>query len=146
MPSQIVCPGSMVGSFDGDIVAVDGLILTLSQDVTFTPNDDHFILLKRRDGTVESIPVTDLGESRQVQLGFVPTEAIYTGNDELNTEFSFGNEARLDGQLMLPVEISLSNKQYVGIKAINYTDQYYKDDPVQTVGGSFDEGFDEGFN
>ena len=147
LPSRLisVVKGSRVGSYDGYIVGVDGLTLTLSQDVSFTPDDDHFILLKRRDGTVESIPVTDIGEARQVQMGFVPTEQIYTDNDELKTEFSFGNEARLSGQLMLPVEINPSPKQYVGIKAINYTDNYYQDDPVQTVLGGFDEGFNEGF-
>ena len=140
-----VVKGSMVGSYDGYIVAVDGLSVELSQDVTFTSGDDHFIILKRRDGTTESIPVTEGATARLINLSFVPTEEIYTGNDQLKTEFSFGNEARLSGQLMMPQEINPSSKQYVGIKAINYDDRYYQDDPDQAVSGAFSSGFSDGF-
>lgn len=140
-----VVKGSRVGSYDGYIVAVDGLAVTLSQDVTFTQGDDHFIILKRRDGTVESIPVTETNNARIVNMLFIPTEAIYAGNDALKTEFSFGNEARLDAQLMLPQEISPSSRQYVGIKAINYSDKYYQDDPINNVLGAFSNGFSSGF-
>ena len=147
LPQQLisVVKGALVGSTDGYCVAVNGLELTLSQDVTFTTGDDHFIILKKRDGTTESVPVTDIGEARKVQLDYAPVEDIYTGNDALQTEFSFGNESRLSGQLMMTQEINPSSRQYVGIKAINYSDDYYKDDPAVPVGGAFSSGFDDGF-
>jgi len=146
-PMQLisVVKGTRVGSYDGEVLAVDGLNLTLSQAITFTPNDDHFIILKRRDGSVESIPVVDFGSNRELQLQYAPSEEIYTGNSELRTEFSFGNEARLEGQLMLPIEIDASDGQYANIKAINYSDNYYKDDPALPVPGDFNNDFNNDF-
>jgi hypothetical protein len=90
--------------------------------------------------------VTETENKRVVQLGQLPSEAIYTGNDSLKTEFSFGSESRLSGQLMLPEEISPTDKSYVKIKAINYTDLYYADDPVQPELTAFSSGFDSGFS
>jgi len=146
-PMQLisVVKGTRVGSYDGEVLAVDGLNLTLSQVIAFTPGDDYFILLKKRDGSTESIPVIDFGTDRQLQLEYAPAEAIYTGNSETKTEFSFGNEARLNGQLMLPIEIEASDGQYVNIKAINYSDSYYKDDPVQPILSDFNNDFNNDF-
>lgn len=49
--------GSMVATYDGYIIAQQGLTLTLSQEVEFVDGDQHFIQLKRRDGSVESVRV-----------------------------------------------------------------------------------------
>jgi hypothetical protein len=146
-PMQLisVVKGTRVGSYDGEVLLVDGLTLTLSQTIAFTSGDDHFILLKKRDGSTESIPVIDFGTDRQLQLEYAPTESIYTGNSETKTEFSFGNEARLSGQLMLPLEIDASDGQYVNIKAINYSDSYYKDDLIQPVLSDFNNDFNNDF-
>lgn len=141
-----VVKGSRTATTDGYVMAVDGLTLTLSQNVTFTDNDDHFVILKRRDGSVEVIQALEGSNPREIILGFAPSEAVYTGNDEQKTEFSFGNEARLMGQLMLPQEINPADRQYVTIKAINYSDEYYKDDTEKPIGRAFSDGFDEGFS
>jgi hypothetical protein len=141
-----VVKGSRVLTSDGYTLDVTGLLVTLSQEVSFAPGDDHFLVLKQRDGATESVLVTETENKRVVQLGQLPSEAIYTGNDSLKTEFSFGSESRLSGQLMLPEEISPTDKSYVKIKAINYTDLYYADDPVQPELTAFSSGFDSGFS
>lgn len=139
-----VVKGSRVYTYDGYIVAVDGLLVTLSQNVVFTPNDGHSIVLKRRDGSTESILVFETEFKNIVKMIELPTETIYTGNDELKTEFSFGNEDRLSAQLMLSQEIAPDGDSYVKIKAINYSSLYYSSDTTQTE-RAFDSGFDEGF-
>jgi hypothetical protein len=146
-PMQLisVVKGARVGSYDGEILNVDGLTLELSQEIEFTAGDDHFILLKKRDGTLESIPVIDIGERRKVQIEYAPQEAIYTGNSELKTEFSFGNEARLSGQLVIPLEIDASDGKYAKISAINYSDRYYDGDLVQVNKGDFNNDFNNDF-
>ena len=140
-----VVKGTRLQTFDGYCVSVDGLLLTLSQDVIFTENDTHSIILKKRNGSTESILVFETEYKNVVRLLELPTENIYTGNDALKTEFSFGNEARLDGQLMLPQEIAPTDNSYVKIKAINYSPLYYSGDTTQTT-GAFSDGFDEGFS
>jgi len=80
-----------------------------------------------------------------VRILELPAETIYTGNNELKTEFSFGNEARLTAQLMMPQEIAPDGRSYVKIKAINYSPLYYSSDSTQ-IEGAFSSGFDTGFN
>ena len=123
-----VVKGSRIQTFDGDVVAVDGLLYQLSQEVEFTPNDDHYIILKNRDGSTESVPCLETNNKFVVQLSLPPTNAAYVGNSALKTEFSFGSESRLKGQMMLPQSITPNDGEYVSIKCINYNDLYYQND------------------
>jgi len=140
-----VVKGTRVYTYDGYVVATNRLLITLSQDVVFTPNDEHSVVLKKRDGSTESILVFETEYKNVVRLIELPTEAIYTGNDALKTEFSFGNEARLSGQMMVPTEIAPGGDSYVKIKAVNYSSLYYSGDSDQPE-RALSSGFDEGFN
>lgn len=140
-----VVKGSRVAPYDGYVIAVNGLELTLSQPVEFTDGDDHSIILKKRDGSIESIDVTQGGGERKVLMQSFPLEPIYTGNSALKTEFSFGNEERHKAQMMVVSTVNPSNDRYVSIEAYNYEDDYYLKDGVQPFGSGFDDGFDEGF-
>ena len=141
-----VVKGPRIFTYDGEIVSQNGLELTLSQAVQFTENDDHYLILKQRNGSTESVMVAETPNPRVINLLQLPSEDIYTGNSELRTEFSFGNEARLSGQMIIPEEISPVDRQYVNIKGVNYSDLYYKDDPTQPIIGAFSDGFDDGFS
>lgn len=121
-----VVKGSRVSTFDGYIVAQNGLQLTLSQEVEFTPNDTHTIQLKRRDGTVESVEVVSTTiNKRTVNMLSMPSEPIYTGNSATKTEFSFGNEARHLAQMIIPGEVDPGDGQEVKISGYNYDSRYY---------------------
>ncbi len=115
-----VVKGSRVASYDGYIVAQNGLTLTLSQEVEFTAGDDHYIQLKRRDGTVESIAVIAGANKRTVQMLSAPSEAIYTQNSAVKTEFSFGNEARHLAQMIVPTQVEPQSDRTVKITGANY--------------------------
>ena len=123
-----VVKGSRIQTFDGEVIATDGLLYRLSQEVEFTPNDDHYIILKNRDGSTESILCAKTNSKFIVELLLAPTNAAYTGNSALKTEFSFGSESRLKGQMMLPQSITPNDGEYVSIKCINYSDNYYRND------------------
>lgn len=141
-----VVKGSRVSPFDGYVIAVDGLTLTLSQNVEFTSGDDHSIILKRRDGSVQSVTVTPGAMDRQVVMTSAPQEAIYTGNSALKTEFSFGNEQRHNAQMMIVSTVEPNDNREVKITAYNYDPDYYKYDGGQPVGRAFSNGFSNGFS
>ncbi len=147
-PSRMISivKGSRVRTFDGYIRSVNGLELELSQEVEFTPDDDHFIILKKRDGDIQSIPAVAGFDSRHIVLLEVPEEAIYTANSALKTEFSFGPESRLEGQRILPLTIDPSDKQYVRVTGINYDDRYYSFDKTNPSGKAHSIGFSKGFS
>ena len=141
-----VVKGSRIAPQDGYIVAVNGLTLTLSQPVTFTSGDDHSIILKKRDGSVQSISVIKGSHDREVIMLSAPEEAIYTGNSALKTEFSFGNEARHNAQKIVVSSIDPGDDRTVKITGYNYDDGFYKYDGVAPYGSGFSDGFSNGFN
>lgn len=141
-----VVKGSRVAPQDGYVVAVNGLTLTLSQPVTFTPGDDHSLILKKRDGGVQSVAVVPGSHDREVIMLSAPQEAIYTGNSALKTEFSFGNEARHNAQMILVSTVDPGDDRTVKITGINYEADFYKYDGVAPFGRGFSGGFSNGFN
>lgn len=148
MPGRAVSvvKGSRMAPQDGYVVAVNGLALTLSQPVTFTPGDDHSLILKKRDGGVQSVAVVPGSHDREVIMLSAPQEAIYTGNSALKTEFSFGNEARHNAQMILVSTVDPGDDRTVKITGINYEADFYKYDGVAPYGSGFSDGFSNGFN
>lgn len=141
-----VVKGSRVAPQDGYVVAVNGLTLTLSQPVTFTPGDDHSLILKKRDGGVQSVAVVPGSHDREVVMLSAPQEAIYTGNSALKTEFSFGNEARHNAQMILVSTVDPGDDRTVKITGVNYEADFYKYDGVAPFGSGFSGGFSNGFS
>lgn len=148
MPGRAVSvvKGSRMAPQDGYVLAVNGLTLTLSQPVTFTPGDDHSLILKKRDGGVQSVAVVPGSHDREVVMLSAPQEAIYTGNSALKTEFSFGNEARHNAQMILVSTVDPGDDRTVKITGINYEADFYKYDGVAPFGSGFSDGFSNGFN
>lgn len=140
-----VVKGSRVSPFDGYVVAVDGLTLVLSQNVTFVDGDDHSLVLKKRDGSVQSVSVVKGHNNRTVIMTEAPQEAIYVGNSELKTEFSFGNEDRHNAHMVVVSTVEPGVDRTVKITGYNYTDEYYAYDGVAPFGTAFSEGFNNGF-
>lgn len=141
-----VVKGSRVSPFDGYVVAVDGLTVVLSQNVEFTPGQEHSLILKRRDGSVQSVSVTPGANNRTVIMTSAPQEAIYTGNEALKTEFSFGSEDRHNAQMMVVSTVEPGSDRTVRITGYNYTDDYYTYDGVDPFGRAFGSGFSNGFS
>lgn len=140
-----VVKGSRVSPFDGYVVAVDGLTLVLSQNVSFVPGDEHSLILKKRDGSVQSVGVVRGHNDRTVIMTSAPQEAIYTGNSALKTEFSFGNEERHNAQMVVVTTVEPGTDRTVKISGYNYTDEYYAYDGVSPFGRAFSDGFNNGF-
>lgn len=148
MPGRAVSvvKGSRMAPQDGYVIAVKGLTLTLSQPVTFTPGDDHSLILKKRNGGVQSVAVVPGSHDREVIMLSAPQEAIYTGNSALKTEFSFGNEARHNAQMILVSTVDPGDDRTVKITGINYEADFYKYDGVAPYGSGFSDGFSNGFS
>ena len=147
-PSRMISivKGTRIATFDGYIRSVNGMEIKLSQSVEFISGDDHFIILKKRDGDIQSIPVIAGFDDKHVVLLEVPDETIYTANSALKTEFSFGPESRLDAQQILPLTIDPSGKQYVRITGVNYDARYYSFDTLNPLTRAHSTGFSEGFS
>ena len=134
---RLVTPGSLVNivdntrfrSYDGNVIGQQGLTLKLSQPVAVEPTSD--ILLMRRDGSTESIPVTAGSDEFHVILSRSPSQPIVTqltADGGEPTEFSVASNDGRKAQTMLVKEVSRSDGEYVKITAVNYSDAYYTAD------------------
>lgn len=125
-----VVDNTRFNSYDGEVVGQSGLELTLSQDVAFTPSLPHSIVLMRRDGSLQSIPVTAGSAPNKIILQSLPSEAITTayGQDGIRTIYSFAADSARGAMAYLVQELDISDGQYATIKAINYSADYYSAD------------------
>lgn len=119
-------------SFDGDVVGWDGaLTLRLSQPVEFLPGEDHSIVLMKRDGSLESIPVTPGADAEHVVLQNLPAEdpvTEYGSSEGIRTIFSFAPEGRREAMAYLITDLDMKDKKYVKVTGINYSHAYYTAD------------------
>jgi hypothetical protein len=117
-------------SYDGEVVAQNGMVLTLSRDVEFQPSGAHSIVLMKRDGSLQSITVTAGDAPNRVVLSSLPSEAVVTshGEDGIRTIFSFAADSARGSMAYLVQELDITDSQYCTIKAINYSPDYYSAD------------------
>lgn len=136
--ARLLLPGARVDivdntrfkSFDGEVIAQSGLEVTLSQDVQFTPAAPHSILLMRRDGSLQPIACTPGSGANKVVLASVPSEAIVTtpGDEGIRTIFSFASDNARAAQAWIVQEIGRGDGQYMPLRAVNYSADYYAAD------------------
>lgn len=113
-------------AYDGEVIKQEGMILTLSRDVYFGEGV-HSIILMLRDGSLQSIVCIPGARANQVGLLSAPYEAIVTegGRDGIRTIFSFASDSARASQSWLVQEVGMSDNQYIKVKAINYSPDYY---------------------
>lgn len=116
----------------GEVVAVDGLNLTLSQPVIFG-NGSHSITLRKRDGSVYGMPCTNPTNSSHtviITLASVPTEPIYTNDEEQRTIYTFSADNRSSADIYLMTSVDRTDPLAVSVEAINYDVRYYENDGI----------------
>lgn len=75
----------------GEILAQDGLKLTLSEPVSFIDGETHYLALRKTDSTLSgSYVVTPTDYDTEVMLATLPDIQILTGTDTERTHFAFG--------------------------------------------------------
>jgi len=115
-------------AYDGEVIGQDGLLLTLSQRVSFEAGGSHSIVLLQRNGGLQGITVTAVaGRDDQVLLASLPAEAVKTSTDVdgVATIYSFAADSARAAQAWLVTEIDPPKDNYVTIRAVNYSDRYY---------------------
>lgn len=119
-------------SYDGEVIGQQGLTLTLSREVEFSPGELHSIVLMKRDGSVQSIRCTQGDSARKVVLAQAPAEEIVTSpdpDDGIRTIFSFASDSQRSAMAYLVTEIEPGDGgQYVTVRGLNYSASYYEAD------------------
>lgn len=133
---RMVVPGMRIDVIDntryaplnGEIRAVDGLTLTLSQPADLPVPSNYSVVLTRSDGTIESRAITAQPAPNKVTIASAPSEAPYTGRDKDKTAYSIATDDGRTSLAMLVREIDPKDYNRVAVSCINYDERYYADD------------------
>ena len=109
----------------GEVIAVSGNTLKLSENLTWLPNEEHFICLRLSDGSMsEPYQVTKGALNNEVVLTNKPNLEIYTGTARERTHFAFGIKGRIS---MYAKVIGVKPRgDTVEISCVNESDEVYK--------------------
>jgi hypothetical protein len=115
---------------DGDVIAQNGVILTLSQQVTFGANSTIF--LQHYDETIESIGLAGTGvATNQVTLLAAPRLPLADGSD-LYSRAKFEIAQITQNEAARPFLVSQKGSQNKDgtsdVTGVNYDDRYYAND------------------
>lgn len=114
--------------FDGEIRAVNGLTVTISQPIELPVPTDYSIVLTRADGSLESISVAAQPASDKITLATASAEPVRVSRLADRTVYSIGTDDMRSKLAMLVREITPKDYNRVTIGAINYDDRYYSED------------------
>lgn len=119
--------------YDGEVVEVNGLSVELSQPVTFTEGEDHYIRFTNdTGGNGELILCTETDNPHVVLLSSLPTSTIYDGYDRDRTRFTFCSEQLRESIALIPYNIDLNveddGNETVNITFRNYDARIYEND------------------
>lgn len=77
----------------GEVIGVEGNVLTLSEPVHFAENKTHYLTLRTRTGTMSGPYEVTAGDlTTQVVLSEMPDIKVDTGTDVERTHFAFGSQ------------------------------------------------------
>jgi len=114
----------------GEVLAVNGLELTLSEEPDFSSGGPFLILLRRKDGSVEEpIPCGQVAANapNKVLLESAPSFTILTDFDLERTYFSFGTDERFTQDAIVEEIVPRGNKK-VKITCVNFDPRIHEVD------------------
>lgn len=118
--------------YDGEIVEVNGLIVELSEPVTFTDGEDHYIQFTNTDGDNSELILCTPGSSDfEVILSQLPADGLYDGYERDKTKFTFCSEQVRESIALIPqtIESKIDNGQEINtVSSVNYDARYYQGD------------------
>lgn len=115
----------------GEIMAQDGLVLTLSQPAVLDPLKTYQCFLQLSTGVVEAIAVTQGGNEYEVDLAAPPTAPLVVSD---NAVYRTGYIIVEDGaETAAPTPMLVIEKEpregfEIGLRLINYDERYYGND------------------
>lgn len=125
----LVADNTLLGTEDGEVNSVDGLTLTLSQNVEFSQNQVKKIYLQMPNGSVDMIDCIAGEMTNQVVLSRAPVDSLVVESDRyLKTTYQIVNSENAGKSAFLVTEMSPSGKMTNSLKAVNYDARYYQQD------------------
>lgn len=113
----------------GDVLSQNGLVLTLSHNVTFSPDKQYAIHLQLGSGSIDLIPITQGSTSNKVVLNRLPARSLNLSIDyAVNTFYTIVSNDSFGSLPYLVAKREPRDQFSSSITAINYDKRYYLND------------------
>lgn len=114
--------------YDGEIRAISGLTVTISQPIELATPSAYSMVLTRSDGSLESIGIASQLSADKLVLAAAPSQPVQVSRLADRTAYSIGTDDMRTKMAMLIREITPKDYNRVTIAAINYDARYYSED------------------
>ncbi|AMX20156.1 hypothetical protein IEC338SC_3041 [Acinetobacter pittii] len=120
---------TVVDTQDGEVEAVDGLIIQTSQECTFDVGSDYFIHLQISNATVDVVPCTAGVDKYHVVLSRPPVQPLVVSDDRyVKTLYTLVRADQTEAQAFMLEELTPQTQMTNTLKASNYDARFYERD------------------
>lgn len=120
---------TVVDTQDGEVEAVDGLIIQTSQPCTFDVGSDYFIHLQISNATVDVVPCTAGVDKYHVVLSRPPVQPLVVSDDRyVKTLYTLVPADQSEAQAFMLEELTPQTQMTNTLKASNYDVRFYERD------------------
>lgn len=120
---------TVVDTQDGEVEAVDGLIIQTSQECTFDVGSDYFIHLQISNATVDVVPCTAGVDKYHVVLSRPPVQPLVVSDDRyVKTLYTLVRADQTEAQAFMLEELTPQAQMTNTLKASNYDARFYERD------------------
>ncbi|MFW2004487.1 host specificity factor TipJ family phage tail protein [Acinetobacter baumannii] len=125
----LVADNTIVDTQDGEVEAVDGLIIQTSQPCTFDVGSDYFIHLQISNATVDVVPCTAGVDKYHVVLSRPPVQPLVVSDDRyVKTLYTLVRADQAEVQAFMLEELTPQTQMTNTLKASNYDARFYERD------------------
>lgn len=120
---------TVVDTQDGEVEAVDGLIIQTSQPCTFDVGSDYFIHLQISNATVDVVPCMAGVDKYHVVLSRPPVQPLVVSDDRyVKTLYTLVRADQTEAQAFMLEELTPQTQMTNTLKASNYDARFYERD------------------
>ncbi|MEG2445397.1 MAG: host specificity factor TipJ family phage tail protein [Acinetobacter sp.] len=125
----LVADNTSLATQDGEITAIDALILTCSQNVEFEAGVQHFCHLQMQNATVDIIECTPGEMTNQIILTRPPMQPLVVDPDRyVKTLYSVIKATDSAKSIFMLSEMNPNDQMTNKLVCVNYSDKYYEKD------------------
>lgn len=125
----LIADNTVVDTQDGEVEAVNGLIIQTSQPNTFDVGSDYFIYLQISDGSVDMVPCTAGVDKYHVVLSRPPVQPLVVADDRyVKTLYTLVRADQTEAQAFMLEELTPQTQMTNTLKASNYDARFYERD------------------
>ncbi|MFX9720743.1 host specificity factor TipJ family phage tail protein [Acinetobacter baumannii] len=120
---------TVVDTQDGEVEAVDGLVIRTSQPCTFEVGHDYYIYLQMSDASVDMVPCTAGDDEYHVVLSRPPLQPLVVADDRyVKTLYTLVRADQAEAQAFMLEELTPQTQMTNTLKASNYDARFYERD------------------